>query len=317
LVCRRRFLHESALTFVHFDNYRLAMFPAEKNPQSDRILYQLRSSGIKPEQMEALRSGAHTRGYLPHVKREGARYFVTFRLIDSLPKDVVIRIQQERSERLLALNAQYPSSASGAKANRNVSAANPNITTVSRNGAPASDSSRKAIRTNSGHNASGTTQDSRPEDFWNELQEIERDYHRKMERYLDSHLGRCWLKQPEIAALVASSLRFFENKRYYLEAWCVMPNHVHVVLWPMANETLSGILKSWKRYTAREANKILNRTGNNFWQPESFDHWIRNDEEHSRCCGYVIRNPVKAGLCKAPQEWRWSSAYKASDGSIP
>ena len=103
---------------------------------------------------------------------------------------------------------------------------------------------------------------------------------------------------------------FFTGTRYRLGAWVVMPNHVHVVLWPMPNHTLSRIVQSWKRFTAREANKLLSRTGQDFWQPESFDHWIRNDEEHERCCRYVMNNPVKARLCPAPEDWRWSSAWR-------
>ena len=100
------------------------------------------------------------------------------------------------------------------------------------------------------------------------------------------------------------------TRGYRLGAWVVMPNHVHVVLWPMPNHTLSRIVQSWKRFTAREANKLLSRTGQDFWQPESFDHWIRNDEEHERCCRYVMNNPVKARLCPAPEDWRWSSAWR-------
>ena len=90
-----------------------------------------------------------------------------------------------------------------------------------------------------------------------------------------------------------------------------MPNHVHIVLWPMPNYTLSNILQSLKSYTAREANKLLNRSGLDFWQRESFDHWIRNDEENARCCSYVVHNPVKARLCAKSEDWKWSSAWRA------
>jgi putative transposase len=88
-----------------------------------------------------------------------------------------------------------------------------------------------------------------------------------------------------------------------------MPNHVHAVLWPMPNHVLSDILHSWKRHVAREANKILERVGQEFWQPESYDHWIRDDDEKARIIRYVINNPVTAGLCSAPHQWEWSSAY--------
>jgi REP element-mobilizing transposase RayT len=119
------------------------------------------------------------------------------------------------------------------------------------------------------------------------------------------------LKRPEIAGLVAGAMRIFDGERYLLKSWVVMPNHAHAVLWPMPNHTLSKIMQSWKSFTGREANKLLRRTGQAFWQPEPFDHWIRNDEEHFRCCRYVVHNPVKARLCAAPEDWKWSSAWKA------
>jgi len=143
------------------------------------------------------------------------------------------------------------------------------------------------------------------------LQRVQRDYYRELERCLDAGAGACWLRRPGIADLVASAVQFFDGERYCLDAWVVMPNHVHVVLWPEPYRTLSSILQSWKRFTAREANKRLGRIGETFWQRESFDHWIRNEDEHARCCRYVINNPVNAGLCSAPERWRWSSARQA------
>ena len=226
-----------------------------------RVGYELRTTGVKPAETNPLRSGVHTRGYLPHVKREGARYFVTFRLADSLPKDVLLKLQAERAERLTRFYAQQDA--------------------ARQHGADAPESAA--------------------------LHDIERDYHRELEQYLDRSCGQCWLRRTEIAELVANALCFFADTRYRLSAWVVMPNHVHAVLWPMPNHTLSKIVQSWKRFTAREANKLLSRTGQEFWQPEAFDHWIRNDEECERCCRYVVNNPVKARLCPAPEDWRWSS----------
>ena len=89
-----------------------------------------------------------------------------------------------------------------------------------------------------------------------------------------------------------------------------MPNHVHLVIWPMPNASLSEILRSRKRHIARRANIILGRTGEAFWQAESYDHWIRNEEEKERIRRYVRMNPVKAGLCRTPEEWRWGSAWE-------
>src|SRR5580765_805821 len=77
------------------------MFPNEPNARLDRVKYHLRATGVKPDQQQnTLRSGIHSRGYLPHVKREGASYFVTFRLVDSLPKEVLLRFEREHAEAL-------------------------------------------------------------------------------------------------------------------------------------------------------------------------------------------------------------------------
>lgn len=240
------------------------MLPEERDSKLERVEFELRTTGVKTDQANPLRSGIHTRGYLPHVKREGAGYFVTFRLADSLPREVFFKLQQERAERLNRVCLQQ--SATGkVQATKSRSAA---------------------------------------------LQEIERDYFRRIEEYLDKGSGECWLRRPEIAGLVGGALGLFQGERYQLRAWVVMPNHVHVVLWPMPNHTLSAILKGWKGYTAREANKLLGRTGQSFWQRESYDHWIRNDVEHHRCCRYVTNNPVKARLCRAAEDWPWSSAWR-------
>ena len=236
----------------------------------ERVEFELRATGVRPETTNPLRSGTHTRGYLPHVKREGAAYFVTFRLADSLPKEVLIAFEAERAERLHRLLIQA--------------------------GAP--------DRSGPAANVEGS------------IEGIERDFRRKVERFLDTGCGECWLRRPDLADLVASAIRFFEGQRYRLDAWVVMPNHVHAVLWPIPNHTLSGIVQSWKRFTAREANKALNRTGRPFWQPEPYDHWIRDDAEHARCCRYTTLNPVKARLCSAPEDWRWSSLWRG-DGSRP
>lgn len=126
--------------------------------------------------------------------------------------------------------------------------------------------------------------------------------------------GPLWLRQPEIADLIVKTLhhRQRELKLYELLAWVVMANHVHVVIYPRA--TLARITKAIKGYTALEANRILDRTGQ-FWQHESFDHWIRDRYELERIIRYVERNPVKAGLVKREDEFRWSSAFPVPQAS--
>lgn len=122
----------------------------------------------------------------------------------------------------------------------------------------------------------------------------------KAERCLDSGLGVCHLRDPRVAEGVAEAIRFFEGKRYHLLAWCVMPNHVHVVFSPLPGYRLESILHSWKSFSAKRANKILGRTGR-FWQREYFDHLVRSEESLRRITEYVRRNPERAVL----RNWPW------------
>jgi REP element-mobilizing transposase RayT len=86
----------------------------------------------------------------------------------------------------------------------------------------------------------------------------------------------------------------------------VTPNHVHLLILP--KEALSVITRGLKGSTARQANQLLGRTGQRFWQQESFDRWVRNDREFERIARYIEENPVSAGLVRAAALWPWSSA---------
>jgi REP element-mobilizing transposase RayT len=208
--------------------------PEELNPGLERTRHELRANGVKEEIQNPLRSGIHTRGDLPHVKREGASYFVTFRLADSLPKEVLLEFESERAERL-----------------------------------------------------------------------------RRRESFARRGVGDCHLRRPDIAELVAGAMRHFHETRYVLREWVVMPNHVHAIIWPMPNHLLGDILKSWKQFASRRAKVLLGLGEEPFWQPESYDHWIRDDDERARISRYIRNNPVTAGLCVRPEVWRWSSAWAA------
>jgi REP element-mobilizing transposase RayT len=140
----------------------------------------------------------------------------------------------------------------------------------------------------------------------NALRRISDVFSEKVEDYLDSGFGGCYLQNPEIAELTANSIKFFEGKKYRLFAWCIMPNHVHAVLQPFTNNSLSEILHSWKSFTAKEANRILEREGA-FWQRESYDHLIRDSKDLTRIVQYVVENPSKAGL----KSWRWVFPQRA------
>jgi REP element-mobilizing transposase RayT len=129
------------------------------------------------------------------------------------------------------------------------------------------------------------------------------------DRALDNNrLGPQWLRDPRIARCVVDAIRIGESERglYQLRAWVVMPNHVHLLVLP---KVAVSILTRWlKGSTARRANLVLGRTGQPFWQDESYDHWVRNREQLVRITHYIEQNPVSAGLVVSMELWPWSSA---------
>lgn len=122
--------------------------------------------------------------------------------------------------------------------------------------------------------------------------------------------GPTWLKEPAIAQLIADSMHYLGKKRYDLLAYCIMPNHNHMVFTPSLKDdgsyhSLSSIMQSLKGFTAYKANQLLDRRGA-FWQDESYDHTVRNQAELERIIKYVLFNPVKAGLVRDWREWPWT-----------
>ena len=94
---------------------------------------------------------------------------------------------------------------------------------------------------------------------------------------------------------------------FALLAACVMPNHLHAVLTlPLElSKPFEDTLRDFKHYTALHANRLLRRTGA-FWQPETYDHVLRDSADDSRLAraiSYVLNNPVKAGLCREWPDW--------------
>lgn len=141
----------------------------------------------------------------------------------------------------------------------------------------------------------------------------------KMNYFLRQGYGACWLRRDDIAHIVAQAFCHFDAVRYRLLAWCIMPNHVHVVLRPMEGWNISDILHSWKSFTSKKANKILGRSGT-FWRPEYYDHLIRDDRELRHCIDYAWKNPEAARLPGCMKwKWRWkrSETDESDTGETP
>jgi REP element-mobilizing transposase RayT len=172
---------------------------------------------------------------LPHWRQAGVTYFVTFRLIDSLPKQTLASLSDEKAL-WLALNP------------------------------PPHNERQKS--------------------------EYHFNFSARVHAWLDADHGRCVLARPEIRKLVEDALRFFNDQRYKLGEFVVMPNHVHVLVKPLANHRLDHILHSWKSFTAKQINAMTSSKGS-VWHRESFDHIVRSPGQLARIERYIRDNPRK------------------------
>jgi REP element-mobilizing transposase RayT len=130
----------------------------------------------------------------------------------------------------------------------------------------------------------------------------------KYDSLLDSNeMGINYLTIQTIAEIVKATIEYFNYKEYKVICYSIMPNHVHLVFELIdGNKGISKIMQSIKRYSARKANIVLNRCGQ-FWQDESYDRLIRNEQELYNIVKYVLMNPVKAGLV---DDWeKWDNTY--------
>jgi putative DNA methylase len=211
-----------------------------------------------------------TRRNLPHWYVPGAIHFVTFRLEGSLPKTVLDQLREERARERRMLGEREPPPAGRERLNKK--------------------------------------------------------WFARFDAQLDRGQGPLFLTQPAVAALVRRSLYFLHGERYHLLAYCIMPNHVHTLFQPLDEEVgtaadlqdaeekddslspLAKTMHSLKSYTAHRINELLGRSGT-FWQGESYDHWVRDEDELGRIIDYIAANPVKARLVQRPHEWYFCSAH--------
>ena len=119
--------------------------------------------------------------------------------------------------------------------------------------------------------------------------EYQKRFQQERERWLDRGHGECLLKKPDVSAIVVDSLRHFDFQRYVIDAFVIMPNHVHVLVQPAKGQSLSDILHSWKSSSGKAINRLLGRT-EPVWQEENYDQIVRNFEELERCRNYIAGN---------------------------
>lgn len=122
-----------------------------------------------------------------------------------------------------------------------------------------------------------------------------RKFGKRFHELLDSGHGSCVLRQPTCSALVERALLHFDGDRYLLGNYVVMPNHIHLLLLPSPDHEVPSIVGSWKKFSAREINKLTGKQGH-LWQVESFDHLVRSAGSLEGFRRYIRENPEKASL---------------------
>ena len=196
---------------------------------------------------------------LPHIHPEGYPLFITFRLADSLPLDVLQELTTQRERELNVLKSQSP----------------------------------------------------------DEIYKIEKKYFGRYDEWLDRCVfGPRWLEDKAIADIVAEKIHSMNGKYFQLMAYCIMPNHVHLLIESIianhlrhrgktAKYPVTDALRLLKGRTARACNLKLKRSGQ-FWHHESYDHYVRDEHELERIIKYILYNPVKAELVEDWQKWQFT-----------
>ena len=122
-----------------------------------------------------------------------------------------------------------------------------------------------------------------------------KEFERCREGFLDTCHGRCLLRRPELAAIVADSLLHFDGERYRMGDFIIMPNHVHLLAAFGTEDGLITQCDSWLHYTAFRINQQLGEKGK-LWQQEPFDHLVRSSEQYAYLRKYIADNGKKARL---------------------
>ena len=110
--------------------------------------------------------------------------------------------------------------------------------------------------------------------------------------------------------------RVGQKRKTHIHAYCIMPNHIHVVI--SAEE--GGDLEGWLRYMKREAAKALKAPG--MWQRSYWDRRSRKSEDVVRMVAYTLNNPVRWRLCERWDEWpfswsQWHPQTRGADPNVP
>ena len=132
------------------------------------------------------------------------------------------------------------------------------------------------------------------------------------------------LEQDKYKTIITDSLRFLvHDKRIILNGFVVMNNHIHLIWQACHGHTLQKVQQGFMKYTAQQIKFDLLKNNNslldeykinaadrkyNFWQRRSLGIELFTTKAYQQKLNYIHNNPVKAGLCKYPEQYQYSSA---------
>ena len=129
-----------------------------------------------------------------------------------------------------------------------------------------------------------------------EVEALKAVYNEHVEKFLNAGHGECLFGNEGAAAALADVLTHSNGKLYALHEWCIMPNHVHVVVGGFTMERpMREILQVWERASAHRINSVLGRKGP-VWHRDAYTRIIRDRGEYGHQMNYVWNNPEVAGL---------------------
>ena len=117
---------------------------------------------------------------------------------------------------------------------------------------------------------------------------------------------RAKLTETDLTLLARAFNRARALHDFYLTAWVFLPDHWHAICAPLYPVSISLAIKSVKQSSMSAINRGRGADGE-LWQPRFFDRALRSVQEYSEKVEYIHLNPVKAGVVRRTQDWRWSS----------
>ncbi|MDE5814105.1 MAG: transposase [Muribaculaceae bacterium] len=110
------------------------------------------------------------------------------------------------------------------------------------------------------------------------------------ERLLHNGYGSCLLRFPEVRKVLIDTISHNDGIKYVVDAYVIMPNHIHMLICPIGKQKIEDILHSIKGFSGYAINKLTCSSGQ-FWMRESFDRLVRSEAAYGHYLRYIISNP--------------------------